>query len=149
MWLTGGTRLGSVPGMDVSESSLTLAAAEGFVQLGLYQDGWDELERLAPEARSTPPVLRLRLHIFAGMKRWDDVNVLGRSLLAKLPPDTAPHPPGALRAFHAEVLYRLGCAECQLRNMVEAKAALERAFTLSPDLRLRALDDPDLEAIWA
>ena len=147
--MTGGTRLGSVPGMDVSESSLTLAAAEGFVQLGLYQDGWDELERLDPEARSAPPVLRLRLQIYAGMKRWEDVNVLGRSLLAKLPPDAEPHPPGELRAFRAEVLYRLGCAECQLSNIVEAKTSLERAFTLNPELRLRALDDPDLEAVWA
>ena len=147
--MTGGERLGSVRGMDVSESTIILAAAEGFVQLGLYQDGWDELERLAPEARCEPPVLRLRLRIYASMKRWEQVGVLAHSLLAKLPTDTDPNPSIAVLAFRAELHYRLACAECQLNDMTAAKASLELAFKLNPELRLGALDDPDLEAIWA
>ena len=106
--MTGGERLGSVRGMDVSESTITLAAAEGFVQLGLYQDGWDELERLDPEARCEPPVLSLRLRIYAAMKRWEDVGVLAHSLLSKLPPDAEPNPSNSLLSFRAELHYRQG-----------------------------------------
>ena len=135
--------------MDVSESNLTLASAEGFVQLGLFQDGWDELERLDPEARSTPPVLRLRLRIYEGLKRWENVMDLGRSLLTKLPPDTVPARAMGLAAFRAELHYRVACAECQLRAVAAAKASLALAFKLNPGLRLAALDDPNLEAVWA
>ncbi len=149
MRLTRCERLGSVRGMDVSESTITLAAAEGFVQLGLYQDGWDELERLAPEARWEPPVLSLRLRIYTAMKRWEDVGVLVHSLLSKLPPDTEPNRSTPLVSFRAELYYRLACAECQRKDIIAARVSLQRAFTLNPDLRLGALDDPDLEAIWA
>lgn len=149
MRLTGGERLGSVRGMDVSESAIILSAAEGFIQLGLYQDGWDELERLAPESRCEPPVLSLRLRIYAGMKRWEEVGVLAHSLLSKLPPEIEPIAPGPLASFRAELHYRLACAECQRKDLAAAKASLQRAFTFNPGLRLGALDDPDLEAVWA
>jgi len=48
---------------------------------------------------------------------------------------------GALR-------YDLACAECQLGDAQGAMATLAAAFKLDPSLRLRALDEADLEPVW-
>jgi hypothetical protein len=46
------------------------------------------------------------------------------------------------------ILCDLACYECQLGDVEVAKARLKHAFKLDPKLRLTALDDPDLEAVW-
>jgi tetratricopeptide (TPR) repeat protein len=51
----------------------------------------------------------------------------------------------ALAIFH----YNLACYECQLGNVEEAKCRLKRAFELDPRYRLKALDEEDLESVWA
>ncbi len=48
------------------------------------------------------------------------------------------------------VRYNLACYSCQLGNLKEAMQWLELAIDLSgkKDVRLMALDDPDLEPLW-
>jgi hypothetical protein len=47
--------------------------------------------------------------------------------------------------------YNLACYDCQLGNLKEARQWLEKAFDIgdSKRLKLMALDDPDLEPLWA
>lgn len=47
--------------------------------------------------------------------------------------------------------YNLACYACQLDNLEDAKAWLERAFGIADDpaqVKLMALDDADLEPLW-
>ena len=46
--------------------------------------------------------------------------------------------------------YNLACYACQLGNLKEARQSLEKAFALgdSKQLKLMALDDPNLEPLW-
>jgi hypothetical protein len=46
--------------------------------------------------------------------------------------------------------YNLACYACQLGNLKEARQWLEKAFAIgdSKQLKLMALDDPDLEPLW-
>src|ERR1035438_3361521 len=46
--------------------------------------------------------------------------------------------------------YNLACYDCQLGNLKEAMVWLEKAIELAgeKDIRLKALEDPNLEALW-
>ena len=46
--------------------------------------------------------------------------------------------------------YNLACYECQLGRLEQAKQWLEKAFALgdAKQMKLAALDDPDLEPLW-
>lgn len=50
-----------------------------------------------------------------------------------------------------QIYYNLACYACQLGEMDEARALLERAFTLGDEkeVKLMALDDPDLSPSFA
>jgi tetratricopeptide (TPR) repeat protein len=47
--------------------------------------------------------------------------------------------------------YNLACYECQLGNLKEARDWLSKAIDLAgkDDVRAMALEDPDLEPLWA
>ncbi len=49
------------------------------------------------------------------------------------------------------VAYNLACYACQLGDLKGARTLLERAFALgdASKMKLMALDDPDLESLWA
>ncbi len=48
------------------------------------------------------------------------------------------------------ILYNLACYACQLGNRQESLALLDKAIDLAgkKDIRLMALEDPDLEPLW-
>jgi hypothetical protein len=48
------------------------------------------------------------------------------------------------------IRYNLACYECQLGNLEEAMRWLGKAIDMAgkKDIRLMALDDPDLEPLW-
>lgn len=47
----------------------SVTEAEGFAELGLWQDAWDLLEGLPAHERSAPAVLRVRLACCPPLKR--------------------------------------------------------------------------------
>lgn len=58
----------------------------------------------------------------------------------------------ALEAFPEEPIipYNLACYACQMRNFVEARACLRRAFAVGgkKTIKRMALNDGDLEPLW-
>src|SRR5689334_8433103 len=48
-----------------------LCAAQGWVGLGDFAQAKEELEKIAPELRTHPEVLDVRLHICFNAKKWD------------------------------------------------------------------------------
>jgi hypothetical protein len=109
--------------------------AEGYITLGLNVDAWEVLEDLPPESKNNQRVLELRLEILCCEKEWEKASILGESITAVLPRS-------ALARFW------LAVARFQRGDGELARDALGRAIELDSGLRLKAVDEPLLGAIW-
>jgi predicted Zn-dependent protease len=147
-----------------------LRAAEGYTELGMYLDADAELERIDSEFRHLPEVLAARVEIYTGLKKWEHLQTVASRLAAHDPNEPqwsislayATRRAQSIEAAKAILLeaverhpnepmlhYNLACYECQLGDVEVAKARLAHAFKLEPKCRLMALDDDDLEPLWA
>jgi len=151
-----------------------LSAAQGWLGLGNWREAVAEFQMLSTEAREHPDALETAQGIFAAAGKWDMAAETGVALL-KMKPD-APETwitlayavrrkeGGGLDAakriltqaqvqFPKEpiIAYNLACYECQLGNQSEALDWLRRAQAHGPAVKIRnmALDDRDLEPLWA
>jgi tetratricopeptide (TPR) repeat protein len=119
--------------------------------------------------RHRPQVILMKVMIYNNLERWEEAAIIGKGAL-RLYPDFGAlyvatahalrHYSGAAEAkamivegeplleneaiFH----YMLACYDSALGNLEDAKEGLERAFELNKSLRLKALDEPDLAAVW-
>jgi tetratricopeptide (TPR) repeat protein len=147
--------------------SLVLRAAEGWLELGSHLEAAKELEKLTPQLRAHPDVLKVRWEICAAAKEWEAALELAAALI-QLDPDeplawihrsyalhelkrTAEARDNLLRVvdkfpISATMRYNLACYECQLGRLAQAKEWLEKAFKMGDARRMRlmALEDPDL-----
>lgn len=155
--------------LDADDQSF-LIAAQGYTELGMHLDANEELEKISPDVRHDPAVLEVRLHIYLQLEKWDLMQAVA-SHLAKHDPE---QPQWAIswayatrRAVSIEAAkqillealelhpdesilhFNLACYECQLGNMEAAKARLSKAITLDKQFRQLALEENDLEPLWA
>jgi predicted Zn-dependent protease len=153
--------------------SIHLNAGLGWLELGNHLEANEELERITPEMRAHPAVLSVRYEIYAKGKNWDVASEIARALVTALPerpefwvalaystrrkhgggvPQAKEMLTEARMRFPDEyhIAYNLACYECQLGNRKRALQNLEEAIDLAgkKDIRLMALDDPDLEPLW-
>ena len=61
-------------------------AAVGYVELGMFEDANDQLEKIDPFNRAAPEVLAVRLAIYQGLKKWELMREIARRL-ADFQPD--------------------------------------------------------------
>jgi tetratricopeptide (TPR) repeat protein len=148
-----------------------LRAAEGWLGLGSWLEANEELERITPRLRGHPDVLQVRYDVYAKAKKWEMAVEIAQVLFR-----TAPSNPfDRIRLAYAlhelkrtkeawdvllpvaekfpgeyVICYNLACYACQLGDRKEAFKWLERAIDLSDtkEVKLMALDDPDLEPLW-
>lgn len=146
-----------------------IEAAHGYIDLGMFQEAWDELESLPPELRAGNAVFEIRLEIFQRMQKWESARMLAESLAKQAPENPAwwLHWASAIRQektvgaarkvlrqaveLHpnvATIAYNLACYCCLLGDIAEAKELLKVAFGLDEEFKRIALDDPDLDAIF-
>ena len=146
-----------------------LNASIGYLELGMYVEALDELERIQPEERNSSTVLWLRLEIYRTAKNWNLMEVVARELLKRQPDDPDNWNDlafsirrkdsikaartlllGALEKFpnHATTRYNLGCYACQLGDLEEAKKLVGEAIKMDSKFKLLALDDEDLVELW-
>jgi len=153
--------------------SFHLSAAQGWIGLGDLVSANDELEEITPEFRVHPAVLFVRYEIYSNARKWDGAAEIANSLTKLLPENPAawvdlayatrrkagggmPQAKEILTEAKAKfpneylISFNLACYECQLGNLQAAKQRLKEAFELAGkrDIRLRALNDPDLEPLW-
>lgn len=152
----------------MNDPSKHLKAAIGFLDLGMAQDAWDELEKLPPFLKDSDAVLDLRIEIFQRLGKWESARVLAESLAKRFPenPSWWIHWAFSVRreksveaartvmmeaeSIHPDfplIPYNLACYESVLGRLSEAGELLKRAFAMDASLKKRALDDPDLEPI--
>jgi tetratricopeptide (TPR) repeat protein len=153
----------------MSEIQSHLRAAIGYLELGMYVEALDELESIQPEERNSSAVLGLRLEIYRAAKNWKMMEVVARELWKRHPdePDYWTNFAWAVRRsdsieaardilleaverFPGDAMthFNLGCYDCQLSDIEQAKTRVGKAIELDAKFKLLALDDPDLELIW-
>ena len=148
-----------------------LDAAEGWLGLGDWHEANEELERIDPTMRAHPFVLRVRWDIYAKAERWEMAAEVARGISVVLPDNSwgwihwayslhelrhTKEAQGILLRIadkfpdESTIQYNLACYACQLGELKEALRWLEKAIDCAgeEDVRLTALDDPDLEPLW-
>jgi predicted Zn-dependent protease len=148
-----------------------LEAAQGWFELGNRIEATEELDHITPEMRGHPSVLEMRFHIYAVAKKWEYAAEIAKAISEFLPEN----PFGFIQLayslhelkrtqeawnvllpvvdkFPKEFImrYNLACYACQLGNLKDARAWLEKAVDLAgrKEVQLMVLDDPDLEPLW-
>jgi tetratricopeptide (TPR) repeat protein len=149
-----------------------LAAAEGWLELGNWHEANEELERVAPELRAHPDVLRMRVEVYSAAKKWEYAAEVANALCRMVPDDSFGH---IRLAFSLHVLKRtkdaydallpvadrfpslwvvpcnLACYTCQLGRLDDARLWFDRALAVgdAKAIKLAALDDADLAPLFA
>jgi tetratricopeptide (TPR) repeat protein len=155
--------------------TLHLQAALGWLELGNHLEANQELEKITPSLRAHPDVLVVRWQIYAKAEKWEGAFEIARTLVEIVPEfpnawilkaEAVRRIPGgegvkgawaallpAADKFPKEsaILYNLACYSCQMGRIADAWAWLEMAFKVGDhkQLKLKALDDLDLEQLWA
>lgn len=148
-----------------------LQAAQGWLELGDWESANEELEEIEPILRAHPDVLKVRIEVYVAAEQWDYVVEVARTLAHELPRDSFGHVHLAealhglgqteeawrtlVRVAHRfpkewRVSYNLARYATRLGSLTEARELLSEAFTLGDAraLKLRALDEPDLQPLW-
>lgn len=139
--------------------------------MGNHIEANEELEKITPKFRAHPNVLETRWEIYAKTKNWTACVDIGKALI-ELAPDRAASfihcafalhelkrtseafdilsPVAAKFPTNWTIPYNLACYSCQLSDLVGARGWLAQAFRLgnAKEIKLQALDDPDLAPLW-
>ena len=147
-----------------------LDAAAGYLALGMIQEANDEIEAIPTPAKISKDVMGARVEIYSAAREWEHMREVAAFLVREWPEDAqhwislanatrrcrsiteaVAHLVNAM-ALHPDepiIPFNLACYAAQAGRIEDAKLCLVRAIALSPDIRQRALDDPDLEPLWA
>lgn len=144
-------------------------AALGYCELGMFDDANAEIERIDAFNRAAPEVLRIRVTIYHGLKKWEAMQVVAAQLADFEPTKVQWIVSLAYATRRAESIesarnvlfaaqwrfpkeaiipFNLACYFCQLRDLETAKDCLRRAFEIDLSWRETALEDRDLEPLW-
>ena len=143
-------------------------AAQGYAELGMFDEGLAELDTLPEIAQRDAKTLELRLAILMQAKRWKAALPISRDLCGSYPQRNSGYIHAAFclheigrtaeardmllsgpATLHSEPTfhYNLACYECALGNTDLARVHLERSFELDKKFREFAKTDPDLKAL--
>jgi tetratricopeptide (TPR) repeat protein len=144
-------------------------AATGYVELGMFLEADAELDKIDPFNRAAPEVLALRIGIYRRLEKWELMQEIARRLAEFQPDDIqwtlslayATRRANSIEAAkkvllsaeprfpkEAAIRYNLACYFCQTGDIPSAKNYLKQAFEIDLSLRLAALEDEDLKALW-
>ena len=154
----------------MTEAERRIIAAQGYVELGLYEEAREELSPLATALHDRVDVIEIALLCFMGRQRWAEALELALKLCEQEPVepggyihaafclhelgktaeavDMLSRGPVALRTKPV-YYYNMGCYHASLGHFEQSLAYLERAFEMDGDLRLHAKKDRDLDALRA
>ena len=146
----------------------TLLAAQGYAELGMFDDALAELDSLPEKAQRALPAMELRLGVLMQARRWKPALTISRRLMRAFPDKNIGyihtafclHELGKTEEARSALLngpetlhteptfhYNLACYECHLGNMDLARVHLDRSFQLDKKFRDFAKTDPDLQAL--
>ena len=147
-----------------------LSSAEGWLELGNWEEANQELKQITRPNRAHPAILRTRWNIWAKAEKWEMAAHVAGAIVALNPDDSW----GYIHfAYSLHVLkrtqealaillpmaekfpkqfiisYNLACYCCQLGKLAEGLEWLEQAIAIGGLIvRLSALKDPDLKPLY-
>jgi len=145
-----------------------IRAAEGYADLGMYDEALAELDELDPEEQDRLETLRMRVEIVLRKRDWRSALQLSLKACQLYPNESSGfihaafclHELGRTQEAKQTLLdgpakllnepvyyYNLGCYDAALGNLDQAKAYLHASFRLDKSFRDMAKNDPDLERI--
>jgi predicted Zn-dependent protease len=150
---------------------LFLRWAEGWLDLGSAREAQRQLEEISGERRSHPDVLLLRWQIQAQEQNWSECMLLALAWTERLPNDSRAWIALARTLYHKnriaeayeigigkasefagswELLYDTARYACLLGKRKEANQFLRLAMAAGDEneVKVRALEDPDLQGLW-
>jgi predicted Zn-dependent protease len=149
----------------MTELDRRILTAQGYMELGLFEDAHSELVSLPKEAWDRPEVMETWVLLQMGEQHWQAALDMCRRLI-ELQPKVASayihaaycmHEMGQTRealeflqngprSLHSKSVYfyNLGCYCAKLGKMDEARVLLEKSFEIDNGLRRVAKKDPDL-----
>jgi hypothetical protein len=65
----------------MSRLEMHLAAATGFLELGMFDDAAMELENIEPEERARPEVMGLRVELYHDAEKWTAMEAVARHMI--------------------------------------------------------------------
>lgn len=154
----------------MTESERRIIAAQGYVELGLYEEAEAELSALPVTMRERVDVIEILLLCLMGRHQWKEAHALAARLCQQEPAEPGgfihaafclhelgrtaeavavlSDGPAALRT-KAVYYYNIGCYHARLGNFDQSLSYLERAFEMDGDLRQHARRDRDLDCLRA
>jgi len=147
-----------------------LLAAEGYIELGMFDDADAELDQIDPSYPAVSRVLALRLCTYAGLAKWELMEAVAEKPARGDPDDVqwaiwrayaaakGQSIEGATKILIQELRthpnnpilhYAVSCYESRLQHFKTAKRHLARAIQLDSRLKLVALNDEELEPLWS
>ena len=145
-----------------------IRAAEGYAELGMYDDALAELDQIAANQQDGLETLRMRVEIVLRKRDWTSALRSSLKFCQLYPNDSSGfihaafclHELGRTKEAKQTLLdgpaklldepvyyYNLGCYDAVLGNLDQAKAYLQTCFRLDKSFRDLAKSDPDLERI--
>lgn len=154
----------------MTEAERRIIAAQGYVELGLYEEARVELSPLPVEMHGRVDVIEITLLCLMGGNRWAEALALATKLCAQEPMepggfihaafclhelgrtleavDVLSRGPATLRAKPV-YYYNMGCYHACLGHLEKSLAYLQRAFEMDGELRQHAKKDRDLDCLRA
>jgi hypothetical protein len=147
-----------------------LTTAEGFLDLGMVDEAWAELDEIEPMERAHPSVISMRLRILERMERFETGGEIARGAVRVHPDELglwllgsrqvrATEGIGSAMEFllgsgerftsKAAYWFELACLHCQDGDLDRTAECTRRAVDLDRSFQMRVLDHPDLEPLRA
>lgn len=154
----------------MTEAERRIIAAQGYVELGLYEEAQAELAPLPEGMHSRVDVVEIMLLCLMGAHRWAEALALATKLCTQEPmePGGFIHAAFCLHELHrtadaVDVLsrgpatlrakpvyyYNMGCYHACLGQLDKSLVYLKRAFEMDGELRQHAKKDRDLDCLRA
>ena len=144
-------------------------SSQGYYELGMLAEAWEELEAIDAEHRDDPLVIQMRLLLLLKEARWEEalagseqlIETDGKCAMGYIHAAYCLHemgqtskarelllsgPSSLLR--EAVYFYNLACYEIALGKKEEAESCLQQSFEMDGGLREVARKDEDLECLW-
>ncbi len=154
----------------MTESERRIIAAQGYVELGLYEEAHEELSPLPAGLHDRVDVIEITLLCLMGRHHWSEALTLATKLCQQEPAepggyihaafclhelgrtaeavDILSRGPATLRTKPV-YYYNMGCYHACLGHYDKSLVYLERAFEMDGELRQHAKKDRDLDCLRA
>lgn len=116
-----------------------VAMAEGYLELGEFQEAWDFTETIPCIQRICPGIVRVRIICAIALRQFEIAEELACFL------GTGPSP---FRKFAGGILHELAGAYCHAGDTEHARKLISDAIRIWPDERFSIIENPALESLF-